>query len=66
MPLTEHHYQVKAEPADPVNGKPSWHGYFRTSRGWRRATTQYGPMEYTTPESAEAGAAIYAQQFDSE
>lgn len=55
---------VKAEESDKLAN--SWHGYFRTRRGWRKAQSAYGPIEYTTPAFAEQGARVCAEAFFAE
>jgi hypothetical protein len=55
--------EVKAEEAPPVDGKPAWFGYHRTSRGWVRAKSDYGPISYTSEAHAEAGARVCGKEF---
>lgn len=50
---------TKAEPSNLM--ADSFHGYYRTGRGWVRACSGYGPIEYTTEAAACAGALVCAQ-----
>jgi hypothetical protein len=53
--------KVKATPARPYAGKPTWHGRFFDSGQWHTVTNPAGlPIAYASPEAAIAGAWLQA------
>lgn len=42
----------------------SWHAQVRREgeRAWSTVASGYGPIEYTTPDYARAGAAVFIEQ----
>ncbi len=56
--------EFRAQPAEPVNRKPSWYGQYRPEprAPWRTAASDYGMIRYTSEAYALAGAKVYAEQ----
>jgi hypothetical protein len=53
--------KVKASPAKPYEGRPTWHGKYFTDGRWRTVTNNAGlPIIYKTPEAACAAAWLQA------
>lgn len=50
-------HDVKAEEGPPYEGKPAFHGYYRTARGWVLVRNAFRlPIAYTSEQAAEEGA----------
>jgi hypothetical protein len=55
--------KVKATPAKPYAGKPTWHGRFYAGEQWHTVTNRAGlPIAYASPEAAIAGAWLQAPE----
>lgn len=60
--VPEEEMDVHVVKAPPYDGKPTWHGMYRTEDGWKVASSWAGPIAYADPGSARNGAKHFLEE----
>lgn len=62
IPVPEAERDVHVVSAPKHDGKPTWHGLYRTDDGWQVASSDAGPIAYADPAAARVGAKVCREE----